>query len=85
MHGKLLTTCRPAIGPPLYRFKYVILKRCVRYTCFRANPSPNFNLVWLQSLHQHYVTFLLQKDWRDKRDEFKKKVRHIVRQSQEML
>ena len=29
--------------------------------------------------------FVLQKDWREKRDEFKKKVRQCVRKSQEML
>ncbi|AQK94261.1 ubiquitin-conjugating enzyme E2 7 isoform X1 [Zea mays] len=29
--------------------------------------------------------FALQKDWREKRDEFKKKVRQCVRRSQEML
>jgi hypothetical protein len=32
-----------------------------------------------------HLSFLLQKDWREKRDEFKKKVRRIVRKSQEML
>jgi ubiquitin-conjugating enzyme E2 G1 len=31
------------------------------------------------------VFFLEQKDWRDKQDEFKKKVRRAVRKSQEML
>ena len=29
--------------------------------------------------------FAVQKDWREKRDEFKKKVRRLVRKSQEML
>jgi hypothetical protein len=31
------------------------------------------------------VIFLMQKEWREKRDDFKKKVRRIVRKSQEML
>jgi ubiquitin-conjugating enzyme E2 G1 len=29
--------------------------------------------------------FLVQKEWREKREDFKKKVRRIVRKSQEML
>jgi ubiquitin-conjugating enzyme E2 G1 len=31
------------------------------------------------------LNYAVQKDWREKRDEFKKKVRRLVRKSQEML
>ena len=31
------------------------------------------------------LNFAVQKDWREKRDEFKKIVRRLVRKSQEML